>query len=233
MSELYIEHSHISASYHFKCQMINAEWPLVKHGVYSSIINCRTKMFAKFRVIFGILLCYSEIYVCLLHGFWRNHSVMFNGNPGLHRTAVGKSSSQPLTCIRNMEVTFPAGCGIRPFLLLLSVFPSFLLQQVFAAACLSFFFSFFINKVDPFCDPFVQRDPLFMMSLCFRTLYVTYSNYRGSDKSLVRPDWKKQLKGRHFSSDVEVIAAAETWLDGQTSEYFFFEWLAKVRVWSM
>jgi len=36
------------------------------------------------------------------------------------------------------------------------------------------------------------------------------------------------LKGRHFSSDAEVIAAAETWLDEQTSE-FFFEWLAKVK----
>jgi len=35
------------------------------------------------------------------------------------------------------------------------------------------------------------------------------------------------MKGRHFSSDAEVIAAAETWLDGQTSE--FFEWFAKVR----
>ena len=31
---------------------------------------------------------------------------------------------------------------------------------------------------------------------------------------------KKQLKGRHFSSDAEVIAAAETWLDGQPSEFF-------------
>ena len=31
---------------------------------------------------------------------------------------------------------------------------------------------------------------------------------------------KKQLKGRHFSSDAEVFAAAETWLDGQTSEFF-------------
>ena len=41
--------------------------------------------------------------------------------------------------------------------------------------------------------------------------------YRGADKSLARPDWKKQLKGRHFSSDAEVIAAAETWLDGQLS----------------
>jgi len=42
------------------------------------------------------------------------------------------------------------------------------------------------------------------------------------------PGLNKQLKGRHFSSDPEVIAAAETWLDGQTSD-FFFEWLAKVR----
>jgi len=33
---------------------------------------------------------------------------------------------------------------------------------------------------------------------------------------------KKQLKGRHFSTDAEVIAAAETWLDGQPSEFFFF-----------
>ena len=31
---------------------------------------------------------------------------------------------------------------------------------------------------------------------------------------------KKQLKGRHFSSDMEVIFAAETWLDGQHSVFF-------------
>jgi len=31
---------------------------------------------------------------------------------------------------------------------------------------------------------------------------------------------KKQLKGRHFSSDAEVIAAAETWLNGKTSDFF-------------
>ena len=35
------------------------------------------------------------------------------------------------------------------------------------------------------------------------------------------PGLKKTLKGRHFSSDVEVIADAETWLDGQRSELFF------------
>jgi len=31
---------------------------------------------------------------------------------------------------------------------------------------------------------------------------------------------KEQLKCRHFSSDAEVITAAETWLDGQTSDFF-------------
>jgi len=35
------------------------------------------------------------------------------------------------------------------------------------------------------------------------------------------PGLKKQLKGRYFSSDAEVIATVETWLDGQPSEYFF------------
>ena len=35
------------------------------------------------------------------------------------------------------------------------------------------------------------------------------------------PGLKKQLKGRQFLSNAEVIAAAETWLDGQTSEFFF------------
>jgi histone-lysine N-methyltransferase SETMAR len=34
------------------------------------------------------------------------------------------------------------------------------------------------------------------------------------------PGLKKKLKGRHFSSDAEVIAAAETWLDGQPSGFF-------------
>jgi len=34
------------------------------------------------------------------------------------------------------------------------------------------------------------------------------------------PGLKKQLKGRHFSSGTEVIAATETWLDRQPSEFF-------------
>ena len=34
------------------------------------------------------------------------------------------------------------------------------------------------------------------------------------------PGLKKQLKGHHFSSNAEVIAAVETWLDGQLSEFF-------------
>jgi len=28
------------------------------------------------------------------------------------------------------------------------------------------------------------------------------------------------MKGRHISSDMEVIAAAEAWLDGQPSDFF-------------
>ena len=39
------------------------------------------------------------------------------------------------------------------------------------------------------------------------------------------PGLKKQLKGSHFSSDTEVIAAVETRLEGQSSEFFFF-WVA-------
>jgi len=33
------------------------------------------------------------------------------------------------------------------------------------------------------------------------------------------PGLKKQMKVCHFSSDAEVIAASETWLDGQPSEF--------------
>jgi len=36
------------------------------------------------------------------------------------------------------------------------------------------------------------------------------------------------LKGHHFSSDAEVIAAAETRLDGQSYEFFFFSGLQKL-----
>jgi len=36
------------------------------------------------------------------------------------------------------------------------------------------------------------------------------------------PWTEKKLKGRYFSSDAEVITAAETWLDGKPSEFFFF-----------
>jgi hypothetical protein len=33
------------------------------------------------------------------------------------------------------------------------------------------------------------------------------------------PGLKIRLEGHHFSSDAEVIAAAESWLDGQPSEF--------------
>jgi len=34
------------------------------------------------------------------------------------------------------------------------------------------------------------------------------------------PEMKQQFNGHHFSSVPEVIAAAETWLDGQTTDLF-------------
>jgi len=45
------------------------------------------------------------------------------------------------------------------------------------------------------------------------------------------PGLKKQLKGRHFSSNTEVIASAETWLDRQPSE-FFLSGLQKLEQWA-
>jgi hypothetical protein len=42
------------------------------------------------------------------------------------------------------------------------------------------------------------------------------------------PELKKLFKGRHFPPDAEVIAAAETWLDRQISD--FFKWLAQVKI---
>jgi hypothetical protein len=45
------------------------------------------------------------------------------------------------------------------------------------------------------------------------------------------PVLKKQLKVRHFLSDMEVTAAAETWLDGQHSE-FFLSGLQRLEQWA-
>jgi len=47
-----------------------------------------------------------------------------------------------------------------------------------------------------------------------------YSTHLAPSDYHMFPGLKKQLKGHHFSSDVEVIAAAEAWLDGQLSEFF-------------
>jgi len=46
------------------------------------------------------------------------------------------------------------------------------------------------------------------------------------------PGLKKHLKGRHFSSDTEVIAATETWLDRQLSDFFFLSDLQKLEQWA-
>ena len=46
-----------------------------------------------------------------------------------------------------------------------------------------------------------------------------YSPYLSLSGYYPFPGLKKQLTGRHFSSHAEVIVAAETWLDGQLSEF--------------
>ena len=47
-----------------------------------------------------------------------------------------------------------------------------------------------------------------------------YSTYLAQSDYHLFPGLKEKLKGRHFSSDAEVIAAMKTWLDGQLSELF-------------
>jgi len=57
--------------------------------------------------------------------------------------------------------------------------------------------------------------------LIFQCLdYPPYSSDLAPSDYHLFPGLKKQLKVRHFSSDAEVIAAAETWLDGQPSDFF-------------
>ena len=50
---------------------------------------------------------------------------------------------------------------------------------------------------------------------------LTYLGFHCLDYPPYSPDLRKQLKVRHFSSDAEVIAAAEPRLDGKLSEFFF------------
>jgi len=58
-------------------------------------------------------------------------------------------------------------------------------------------------------------------SLGFHCLdHPTYSPDLAPSDYHLFPGLKKKLKGRHFSSNAEVIAAADTWLDGEPSKFF-------------
>ena len=88
-----------------------------------------------------------------------------------------------------------------------------------------------------------------ILNLIFKRLFIKFSRYwiikgrncaeqlllfqhfRGADKSLARPDWKNNCKVTIFLSDPEVIAPGRPgWVDNLL---VFFEWLTKVRVWSL
>jgi len=76
---------------------------------------------------------------------------------------------------------------------------------------------------------FVLREIAFCVK-CFKTVIVKTKPYLLH----VRACWKvlsptRLKKGRHFSSDAEVIAVAETWLEGQTSEFLFLSGLQKLQ----
>jgi len=61
--------------------------------------------------------------------------------------------------------------------------------------------------------------------LCFHFLdHPPYSPDLAPSDCHLFPGLKKQLKGRHFSTYAEFVAAAETWLEGQHSDFFF--WVA-------
>ena len=65
------------------------------------------------------------------------------------------------------------------------------------------------------------QPPQKMVYLGFQCLdYPPYSPDLAPSDYHLFPGLEKQLKGRHFSSNMEVIAAAETWLDRQPSEFF-------------
>ena len=51
-------------------------------------------------------------------------------------------------------------------------------------------------------------------------LHPLYSPYLAPSDYHLFPGLKNQLEFRHFSSDEEFIAAAETWLDGQYSDFY-------------
>jgi histone-lysine N-methyltransferase SETMAR len=50
--------------------------------------------------------------------------------------------------------------------------------------------------------------------------HTNYSLYLAPLDYQLFPELKKQLKGRHFLSDKEVIAAVEIWLAGKTLKFF-------------
>ena len=72
-----------------------------------------------------------------------------------------------------------------------------------------------LHNTPPYRALATQKKLAYLGFQCFD--HPLYSPCRTTICSL---DWKKQLKGRHFSSYEEVIAAAETWLDEQPSEFF-------------
>ena len=76
----------------------------------------------------------------------------------------------------------------------------------------------FLHNIYPARRALATQKKLVYLDLHFLDHPPYSPNLAPSDCNLF-PGLKKQLKGRHFSSNAKVIAAAETWLDG-LSEFF-------------
>ena len=64
------------------------------------------------------------------------------------------------------------------------------------------------------------------------TILRNVANYRGADESLARPDWKKTIERSPFFVRRGSHCCRGD-LVGRTTFWSFFEWLAKVWVWSL
>ena len=116
------------------------------------------------------------------------------------------------------------------------IFP-FLCQIILLHLHLSSFFKIHINIILPsLLKPFTFPFLVFPSKSCVRFFlrpYVYLLTYRGADKSLARPDSKNNWNVAIFRpTRRSLLPRRPGWMD-KHFWLFFFEWLAKVIVWSL
>ena len=95
----------------------------------------------------------------------------------------------------------------------------FVFSNVFRKSCILW------DNVEKYCTAGQAKDDNMMQ------VYYMLDNYRGADKSLARPNWKNNWKVAFFFRRGGHCCRGD--LFGWTTIRIVFEWLAKVRVWSL